>query len=37
VKAFAELHGGWLELDSRPGEGFRATIMLPQAQAPAPS
>ena len=37
VKAFAELHGGWLELDSRPGEGFRATIMLPQAQRPAVS
>ena len=34
VKAFAELHGGWLELDSRPGEGFRATIMLPQAKLP---
>jgi len=32
VKAFAELHGGWLELDSRPGAGFRATIMLPQAK-----
>jgi len=25
VKAFAELHGGWLEIDSRYGEGFRAT------------
>jgi two-component system cell cycle sensor histidine kinase PleC len=37
VKAFAELHGGWLELDSRPGEGFRATIMLPQAQLPTAS
>ena len=35
VKAFAELHGGWLELDSSPGEGFRATITLPQAQRPA--
>jgi two-component system cell cycle sensor histidine kinase PleC len=34
VKAFAELHGGWLELDSSPGEGFRATITLPQAQRP---
>ena len=33
VKAFAELHGGWLELDSRPGEGFRATIILPAAQS----
>lgn len=31
VKAFAELHGGWLELESRPETGFRATIMLPQA------
>lgn len=37
VKALAELHGGWLELDSRPGEGFTATIMLPQAQPPAVS
>lgn len=35
VKAFAELHGGWLDLESRPGAGFRATIMLPQAQKPA--
>ena len=31
VKAFAELHGGWLELISRPGEGFRATVTLPAA------
>jgi cell cycle sensor histidine kinase DivJ len=37
VKAFAELHGGWLELDSRPRRGFRATIMLPQLQVPAAS
>jgi cell cycle sensor histidine kinase DivJ len=37
VKAFAELHGGWLELDSRPGHGFRATITLPQAQVSAAS
>ena len=35
VKAFAELHGGWLELESAPGAGFRATIMLPQAQPAA--
>jgi len=35
VKAFAELHGGWLELESRTGLGFRATIMLPQAAIPA--
>jgi two-component system, cell cycle sensor histidine kinase PleC len=34
VKALAELHGGRLELDSRPGEGFRATLMLPQAKLP---
>jgi signal transduction histidine kinase len=34
VKAFAELHGGWLELDSRPGEGFRATVTLPPAPLP---
>jgi two-component system cell cycle sensor histidine kinase PleC len=37
IKAFAELHGGWLELESRPGQGLRATIMLPQAQLPAVS
>ncbi len=37
VKAFAELHGGWLELDSRPGEGFRATITLPPAPLPTAS
>jgi cell cycle sensor histidine kinase DivJ len=37
VKAFAELHGGWLELDSRHGEGFRATIMLPPASLPTAS
>ena len=37
VKAFAELHGGWLELDSRPGEGFRATVTLPPAPLPTAS
>ncbi|HMH65404.1 MAG TPA: PAS-domain containing protein [Rhizomicrobium sp.] len=37
VKAFAELHGGWLELDSRPGEGFRATVTLPPAPLPTDS
>ena len=31
VKAFAELLGGALELDSRPGEGFSARITLPAA------
>jgi signal transduction histidine kinase len=31
VKAFAELHGGWLDLDSRLGEGFRATVTVPAA------
>jgi signal transduction histidine kinase len=31
VKAFAELHGGSLELESRVGEGFRATVTLPAA------
>ncbi|HKQ44588.1 MAG TPA: PAS-domain containing protein [Rhizomicrobium sp.] len=34
VKAFAELHGGWLELDSGRGEGFRASITLPPAPLP---
>jgi signal transduction histidine kinase len=37
VKAFAELHGGWLELDSRLGEGFRATITLPPVPLPTAS
>ena len=37
VKSFAELHGGWLELDSELGEGFRATITLPAAAAPTAS
>ena len=32
VKAFCELHGGVLKVDSVPGEGFRATIELPAAQ-----
>ncbi len=31
VKAFAELHGGRLELSSAIGEGFRATVILPSA------
>jgi two-component system cell cycle sensor histidine kinase PleC len=31
VKAFAELHGGKLELSSRPGEGFTACLLLPAA------
>jgi two-component system cell cycle sensor histidine kinase PleC len=34
IKAFAELHGGALELYSRPGEGFRATVLLPPAPLP---
>jgi len=34
VKAFAELHGGWLELDSHRGEYFRATVTLPAASLP---
>jgi signal transduction histidine kinase len=37
VKAFAELHGGWLDLESRTGAGFSATIMLPPARAAAAS
>jgi two-component system, cell cycle sensor histidine kinase PleC len=37
VKAFAELHGGWLELDSRLGEGFRATVTVPAASLPVAS
>ena len=35
IKAFAELHGGTLELDSRAREGFRATVTLPPAPAAA--
>jgi cell cycle sensor histidine kinase DivJ len=31
VKAFAELQGGALELDSQPGQGFRASITVPAA------
>jgi two-component system, cell cycle sensor histidine kinase PleC len=34
VKAFAELHGGWLELDSRLCEGFRATVTVPAIRLP---
>lgn len=37
VKAFAELHNGWLELDSDLGEGFQATLTLPAATAPTAS
>jgi two-component system, cell cycle sensor histidine kinase PleC len=35
VKAMAELHGGRLELQSTPDEGFCATIMLPPAKPAA--
>jgi two-component system cell cycle sensor histidine kinase PleC len=31
VKAFAELHGGTLHIESAPGQGFAATIDLPAA------
>jgi cell cycle sensor histidine kinase DivJ len=31
VKAFAELHGGRFEVESIPGEGFKAIIALPAA------
>jgi len=37
VKGFAELHGGWLELDSQLGEGFKATVTLPAAAPSAAS
>jgi two-component system cell cycle sensor histidine kinase PleC len=37
VKAFAELHGGWLELDSELGHGFRATVTVPAASLPTAS
>ncbi len=33
VKAFAELHGGTLAVESAPGEGFTATVTLPAARA----
>ena len=29
VKSFVELHGGWVKIDSRPGEGTRVTVALP--------
>ncbi|HEY0105764.1 MAG TPA: PAS-domain containing protein [Rhizomicrobium sp.] len=32
VKAFAELHGGGLTIESAPGKGFAATIDLPAAE-----
>jgi cell cycle sensor histidine kinase DivJ len=32
VKAFAEMHGGSLRIESEPGQGFTATIELPAAQ-----
>ena len=35
VKAFAELHGGRLALESAPGAGFQATLVLPAAMANA--
>jgi signal transduction histidine kinase len=35
VRAFAELHGGKLELSSSPGLGFRAALVLPPAAMPA--
>jgi cell cycle sensor histidine kinase DivJ len=31
VKAFAELHGGQFDVQSHPGEGFKAVITLPAA------
>ncbi len=34
VKAFAELHGGKLELSSAPGKGFTAALTLPAATTP---
>jgi two-component system cell cycle sensor histidine kinase PleC len=33
VKAFAELHGGALKLESHPGQGFCAALTLPAASA----
>ncbi|HDL77616.1 MAG TPA: response regulator [Lentisphaerae bacterium] len=32
VRGMAEQNGGWLELDSRPGKGTRATLYLPLAE-----
>jgi signal transduction histidine kinase len=37
VKAFVELHGGKLELSSRQGEGFTASLLLPAAASAAAS
>jgi PAS domain S-box-containing protein len=32
VNAFAELHGGPLKIESAPGKGFRATLLMPRTQ-----
>jgi PAS domain S-box-containing protein len=36
VATFARQNGGTLRLDSEPGQGTRVTLMLPEAEAPAP-
>ena len=36
VKSFIELHGGTVEMDSRPGTGTRVTCYLNAAAAAAP-
>ena len=40
VERFVKLHGGWVRMDSREGEGARVTIFLPEKpadDAPAPA
>jgi cell cycle sensor histidine kinase DivJ len=36
VRAFAELHGGSMSIESRLGEGTSVTVRLPVLQVPAP-
>ena len=37
VDGIVRAHGGWIEVDTVLGEGTRCTVVLPAAEAPAPS